>query len=137
MSVEHGWMRIKRRGVYPSDVTDEEWAFVVPYLLLCREDSPRRKHDLCLVFNAVRYVARTGGQWRYLPNDLPPWFVVYQQMQRWLQAGGFEMLVEAEFKLLPAARSYRQNRRCSTPVANAGGTSMAASRSPAFKDRHF
>jgi len=64
---------------YPSDVTDEEWAFVLPYLLLCREDSPQRKHDLRTVFNAVRYVARTGGQWRFLPRDLPPWWVVYRK----------------------------------------------------------
>jgi hypothetical protein len=52
--------------------------------VLCREDSLQRKHDLRAVFNAVRYVACTGGQWRYLPNGLPRWFVVYQQMQRWL-----------------------------------------------------
>src|SRR5712672_1801932 len=75
------------RGGYPSDVTDEEWAFVLPYLLLCREDSPQRKHELRTVFNAVRYVARTGGQWRFLPHDLPPWYVVYQQMQRWVRPG--------------------------------------------------
>ena len=85
---------------YPSDVTDEEWAFVLPYLLLCREDSPQRRHDLRSVFNAVRYVARTGGQWRYLPNDMPPWFVVYQQMQRWLKWGCFEILVEDVRSLL-------------------------------------
>jgi transposase len=85
---------------YPSDVTDEEWAFVLPYLLLCREDSAQRKHDLRTVFNAVRYVARTGGQWRFLPRDLPPWWVVYQQMQRWLQAGCFELLVEDVRSLL-------------------------------------
>ena len=72
-------MGSKQAGAYPSDVTDEEWAFVLQYLLLSREDSPQRKHELRTVFNAVRYVARTGGQWRYLPNDLPPWFVVYQQ----------------------------------------------------------
>src|ERR1700681_4553934 len=76
----------KGRGGYPSDVTDEEWAFVLPYLLLCREDSPQRKYELRTVFDAVRYVARTGGQWRFLPHDLPPWYVVYQQMQRWLRA---------------------------------------------------
>jgi hypothetical protein len=52
-----------------------------------REDSLQREHDLRAVFNGVRYVARTGGPGRYLPNDLPPWFVVYQQMQRWLRAG--------------------------------------------------
>jgi transposase len=39
---------------YPSDVTDEEWAFVLPYLLLYREDSPQRKYDLQTVFNAGR-----------------------------------------------------------------------------------
>src|SRR6266481_843032 len=90
----------KGRGGYPSDVTDEEWAFVLPYLLLCREDSPQRKHELRTVFNAVRYVARTGGQWRFLPHDLPPWYVVYQQMQRWLRAGCFELLVEDVRSLL-------------------------------------
>lgn len=75
-------MADKGRGGYTSDVTDEEWAFVLPYLLLCREDSPQRKYDLRTVFKAVRYVARTGGQWRFLPHDLPPWYAVYQQMQR-------------------------------------------------------
>jgi len=93
-------MGLKGGVGYPSDVTDEEWAFVLPYLLLCREDSPQRRHDLRAVFNAVRYVAKTGGQWRFLPNDLPPWFVVYQQMQRWLKAGCFEMLVEDMRSLL-------------------------------------
>src|SRR6202158_2297611 len=87
-------MTDKGRGGYPRDVTDEEGAFVLPYLLLCREDSPHRKHDRRTVFNAVRYVARTGGQWRFLPHDLPPWYVVYQQMQRWLKAGCFELLGE-------------------------------------------
>ncbi|MGI4831195.1 MAG: transposase [Janthinobacterium lividum] len=52
-------MRGKGVEPYPRDVTDEEWAFVLPYLLLCREDSPQRKHDLRTVFNAVRYVTVT------------------------------------------------------------------------------
>jgi transposase len=58
-------MPSKGSDPYTSDVTDEEWWFVLPYLLLCREDSRQRKHDLQTVFNAVRYVGRTGGQWRY------------------------------------------------------------------------
>ena len=78
---------------YPSDVTDEEWEFVLPYLLLCRENSAQRRHDLRQVFNGVRYAARTGGQWRYLPRDYGPWWAVYQQMQRWRRAGVFESLV--------------------------------------------
>ena len=78
------------RKPYPSDVTDAEWEFLLPYLTLMRADAPQREHDLREVFNAVRYVVRTGCQWRMLPNDLPDWTVAYQQARRWFQAGVFE-----------------------------------------------
>src|SRR5271170_2728765 len=79
---------------YPSDVSDEEWSFVAPYLALCREDSGQREHSLRAVFNGLRYIVKTGNQWRFMPHDLPPWPAVYQQTQRWIRAGVFEILVE-------------------------------------------
>ena len=85
---------------YPQDVTDEEWLFVLPYLLLSREDSRSRKHSLRELFNGVRYIVRTGNQWRFMPNDLPPWPAVYQQMRRWMEAGVFEILVTDVQELL-------------------------------------
>jgi transposase len=78
------------RKSYPSDVSDAEWEFLLPYLTLMREDAPQRQHALRDLFNAVRYVVKTGCQWRFLPHDLPPWIAVYQQARRWLQAGVFE-----------------------------------------------
>lgn len=78
------------RKPYPSDVSDEEWAFVAPYLALMREDAPQREYPLREVFNGLRYVVKTGAPWRWMPNDLPPWPTVYQQSQRWLRAGVFE-----------------------------------------------
>jgi transposase len=81
------------RKAYPSDVSDDEWAFVAPYLTLMKEDAPQREHSLREVFNGLRYIVRTGAQWRMLPNDLPPWHTVYQQTQRWLKAGVFEDMV--------------------------------------------
>jgi transposase len=93
-SVQYGRMASKEKTGYPSDVSDEEWAFVLPYLLLSREDSAHREHDLRSVFNGVRYIARTGNQWRFMPHDYPPWPAIYQQMQRWMRAGCFERLVE-------------------------------------------
>ena len=87
-------MEKRVRSGYPSDVSDEEWAFVAPYLALCREDAPQRDYALRDVFNALRYIAKTGSQWRFLPNDLPPWTVVYQQMRRWINARCFEIMVE-------------------------------------------
>ena len=50
-----------RSTSYPSDVSDEEWAFVVPYLTLNRLDSAHRTHDLRAVFNAMRWLVRTGA----------------------------------------------------------------------------
>jgi transposase len=87
-------MEKRARSGYPSDVSDEEWAFVAPYLALCREDAAQRDYALRDVFNALRYVAKTGSQWRFLPNDLPPWEAVYQQMRRWIDARCFEIMVE-------------------------------------------
>src|SRR3712207_4259027 len=81
------------RKPYPSDVSDEEWAFVAPYLALVREDAPQRNHELREVFNGLRWIVRTGSAWRYMPHDLPPWEAVYQQTRRWLSAGVFEAMV--------------------------------------------
>jgi transposase len=82
------------RKPYPSDVTDEEWDFVAPYLTLMTEDAPQREHDLREVFNGMRWIVRTGSPWRYMPNDLPPWDAVYQQSQRWLAAGVFRAMTQ-------------------------------------------
>lgn len=81
------------RNSYPSDVSDDEWAFVAPYLTLMKEDAPQRDHSLREVFNGLRYIVRRGMQWRMMPLDLPPWYTVYQQTQRWFNASVFEDIV--------------------------------------------
>ena len=80
------------RQPYPSDVSDEEWALVAPYLALVSESALQRKHDLREVYNGLRWLVRTGAQWRMLPHDFPRWEAVYQQTQRWLRAGCFEAI---------------------------------------------
>jgi transposase len=81
------------RKSYPSDISDDEWAFVAPYLTLMTEEAPQRLHSLREVFNGLRWLVRAGAPWRMMPNDLPPWEAVYQQTQRWLKAGVFEAIV--------------------------------------------
>lgn len=78
---------------YPSDVSDAEWQFVVPYLCLLPEAAGQRVHNLRDVFDALRWLVRSGAPWRYLPADFPPWEMVYQQTRRWLAAGCFEAIV--------------------------------------------
>jgi len=82
------------RKAYPTDVSDEEWSFVAPYLTLMREDAPQRLYPLRDVFNAARWIVRTGAQWEMMPTNLPPWAVVYQQTRRWINGGVFQRIVD-------------------------------------------
>ena len=78
------------RNGYPTDVSDDEWALVAPYLSLLSEDALQRRYPLREVFNALRWIVRAGAPWRLLPTNFPPWQAVYQQTRRWLEAGCFE-----------------------------------------------
>lgn len=95
------------RKPYPSDVSDEEWAFVAPYLTLMREDAPQREYSLREVFDALRYAVRAGEAWRMMPHDLPPWDIVYQQARRWMKAGVFEAIVHDLRALLRVCQGKR------------------------------
>ena len=105
---------MKTRTPYPTDVSDEEWAFVVPYLLLLPEDARQRSYSLREVFNGLRWLVRAGAPWRMMPNDLPPWYIVYQQTQRWLMAGCFAALVDDLRLLLREAKG--RNRQPSAAI---------------------
>jgi len=96
------------RKAYPSDVTDDEWAFVAPYLTLMTEEAPQREHSLREVFNGLRWMVRAGAPWRMIPNDLPPWFTIYQQTQRWIKAGVFEAIVHDLRAVLRLAKGRKE-----------------------------
>jgi transposase len=102
----------KGRKSYPSDVSDAEWAFCAPYLTLMKEDAPQREHSLRELYNGLRWFVRAGCPWRMLPNDLPPWYAVQQQTQRWLHASCFETMAEDLRALLRLAA-----QRDSVPTA--------------------
>lgn len=59
--------RYERKGArYPSDLTDEEFALVAPFL------PPERSICRRSLLDGVMYVLTTGCQWRQLPKDFPP-----------------------------------------------------------------
>lgn len=82
------------RKPYPTDVSDDEWACVAPYLALMRPDAPQRVHDPGEVYNALRWIVRAGAPWRLLPHEFPPWAAVYQRARRWIAAGCFQTMVD-------------------------------------------
>ena len=113
---------------YPSDVSDEEWAFVAPYLALVTPEARQRRHDLRATFNALRWIVRTDAPWRYLPADFPPWPAVYQQTQRWIKAGVFAAIAHDLRILLrgvsgrkahPSAAIFDSTTLTSTPESGA------------------
>ena len=117
------------RKPYPTDVSDEEWAFVAPYLSLMTPDAPQRVHDVREVCNALRWIVRAGSPWRLLPTNFPPWEAVYQQTRRWLVAGVFEtmahdlrMLLREAAERMPQPRAIVLDSRTvqSTPESGAG-----------------
>lgn len=119
---------VRPRRPYPSDVSDEEWAFVAPYLTLMRPDAPQRTHDLREVFNALRWMVRSGSPWSYLPTNFPPWQAVYQQTRRWIAAGVFADMTHDLRELLrwsagrdaePSAVILDSTTRQSTPESGA------------------
>jgi len=105
---------IPPRTPYPSDVSDDEWTFVAAYLTLLPEDAGQRTYSLREVFNGLRWIARAGAPWRLMPNDLPPWYLVSQQTQRWLAAGCFAVIVDDVRLLLREAKG--RNRQPSAAI---------------------
>jgi transposase len=132
------------RKSYPSDVKDDEWEFVAPYLALIREDAPQREHDLREIYDALRWVVRAGAPWRMIPIDLPPWAAVYQRVQRWITAGVFEemvhdlreiLLIAADREAHPTAVVIDSRTLQSTPESGHRGAYDGAKRKKGLKVR--
>ena len=80
---------------YPSDVSDTEWAIVEPMIPPARTGGRKRETDMREVFNAIRYVNRTGCQWRQLPKDFPPHTTVYNYFWEWSRYGVLDRIHQA------------------------------------------
>ena len=82
---------------YPSDLTDEEWALVEPFIPPAKRGGRRRTVDVREVLNGILYVLATGCQWRALPKDLPPKSTVHGYLTLWAWDGTLGRLHHALF----------------------------------------
>jgi transposase len=82
---------------YPSDLTDEEWALVEPFIPPAKRGGRRRTVDVREVLNGIFYVLATGCQWRALPKDLPPRSTVHDYLTLWAWDGTLKRLHHALF----------------------------------------
>lgn len=65
------------------ELDDAEWALVEDLFDPRGREGPPATYDRRLIVEAMLFLARTGCQWRYLPDRYPPWPAVWQQWRRW------------------------------------------------------
>ncbi|HEX9036382.1 MAG TPA: IS5 family transposase [Ktedonobacterales bacterium] len=69
--------------VYPSDLTDAEWALLAPLIPPAKPGGRPRSVDIRRILNGLFYVLRSGCAWRYLPREYGPWQTVYWYFRQW------------------------------------------------------
>ena len=75
----------KKTKRYPSDLTEEEWRSIEPFLPQPAKRGRKRTTDLREVVNAIRYMVRSGCEWRMLPVHFPAWQTVYWWFRRFVR----------------------------------------------------
>ena len=110
---------------YASDLTDAEWALIEPLLPAPNRIGRPRKTDLREVVNALLYMASSGGAWRLLPKDFPPFSTVQKYFWRWRDEG---LLRAINNELVMAARG-REGREASPSAGVIGSQSVKTTES--------
>lgn len=102
------------RHSYPSDISREQFAIILPILEKARKKTRPRTVDLYEVFCGVLYVLKSGCQWRMLPQDFPAWEVCYSYFRQWQHKAGQnqDSLLEEALKKCGRRRSTRPWAGC-------------------------
>jgi putative transposase len=98
--------------VYPTDLTDAQWAVIAPLLAKARGPGHPQEVSLRAIVNAILYLLRTGCQWRMLPVDFPNWNTVRYHFDQWKRTGLWERINTALRE-----RARRAAEREPTPTA--------------------
>src|SRR4029453_9236041 len=78
--------------LYPTDLSDAEWAILAPLIPPAKPGGRPRKWPMRLILNGIFYVLKSGCPWRLLPREFPPWPTVHDYFRRWRRDGTFEQL---------------------------------------------
>ena len=80
------------RRTYPTDLSDEEWSYIEPYLPTPKAPGRPRVHPLREILDAIFYIVRSGCAWRLLPHDFPPWKTIHHYFRSWRIDGTWERM---------------------------------------------
>src|SRR5437588_1614319 len=83
------------RKVYPTDLTDDQWALLEALIPPEKSGGRHRSVSLREVVNTILYLNRTGCQWDMLPHDLLAKSTVYDYFASWRNNGTWQKLMDA------------------------------------------
>src|SRR2546421_3329816 len=78
---------MESRQPYPTDLNDREWQILAPLIPAAQSGGRPEEYPKREIVNTILYVLRTGGAWRHVPHDVPPWGIVYHYFWRWRKDG--------------------------------------------------
>jgi putative transposase len=79
------------RQAYPTDLTDKAWNLIHHLVPQAKTGGRPEAYPTREILNAIFYWARSGGSWRMLPHDLPPWRIVYDYFWQWRRDGSWHV----------------------------------------------
>jgi transposase len=112
-------------------LTDEEWGLVEdlfdpPVHRGVKGTIPRRE-----IADAILWLARTGCQWRHLPERFPDWQAVWSQWRRWRDSGTWA----AAMRVLAREIRLRHNRKADPTMVMVDGQTVKGGRAgPTFHE---
>ncbi len=80
------------RRAYPTDLTDAQWAILEPLVPPPKPGGRPPTHSRRELVDAMRSMLRSGGEWRLLPHEFPPWQTVYHYFRLWRIDGTWERI---------------------------------------------
>ena len=98
------------RKLYPSDLTDDQWAIIEPLIPVKTTGRPRQV-DMREVLNAIFYIDRVGCQWDMLPHDLPAKSTVYDYFAHWREDGTRDEIKDALIRQVRVAAGHDPSPR--------------------------
>src|SRR5215471_18981456 len=108
---------------YPSDLTDDEWAYVEPLIPPAKPGGGKRRIDMRATMDGVMYILSTGCQWRYLPKDFPPYSTVHRYFVWWQCDGVLDPIHRC-------STSHAARRRNAKPAPPPRSSIAKASKAP-------
>ena len=88
-------MQTNSRKAYPTDLSDDQWAFLEPQIPAAKHGGRPREVNMREVINTILYLDRTGCQWDMLPHDLLPKSTVYDYFANWRNDGSWQRMMDA------------------------------------------